>query len=94
MMDSSFFFSDPFHLKLRHLASSLVQSQLSTRILHISILNSAPPSGRIKKVVEKAVTDAGTTPDKIFSCEIIGGATRIPVVQNALKEYFGKEVSY
>jgi len=39
----------------------------------------------------KAMTDAGLTPDKIDKILLVGGSTRIPAVQEAVKKYFGKE---
>lgn len=49
--------------------------------------------GRIKAVVEKCVAASGIPADKMFGCEIIGGATRIPCVQTVLASVFGKEVN-
>lgn len=38
-----------------------------------------------------AIKDAGLTPDKIDKVLLVGGATRTPAVQDAVKNYLGKE---
>lgn len=38
-----------------------------------------------------AMSDAGLSPDKIDKILLVGGSTRIPAVQNAVKQFFGKE---
>ena len=39
----------------------------------------------------KAMKDAYLTPDKIDKILLVGGSTRIPAVQEAVKKYFGKD---
>lgn len=39
----------------------------------------------------QAMKDAGLTPDKIEKIILVGGSTRIPAVQNAVKNYLGKD---
>ncbi len=39
----------------------------------------------------QAMKDAGLTPDKIDKILLVGGSTRIPAVQEAVKRYLGKE---
>lgn len=39
----------------------------------------------------KAMSDAGLSPDKIDKILLVGGSTRIPAVQEAVKKYFGKD---
>ncbi len=39
----------------------------------------------------QAMGDAGLTPDKIDKILLVGGSTRIPAVQEAVKKYLGKE---
>src|SRR5246500_5367729 len=41
--------------------------------------------------VKQALTDAGVTPDKIDEVVLVGGSTRIPRVQEIVKEIFGRE---
>jgi len=48
---------------------------------------------RLKTCVQDCITKSGVDVKSIHSCEIIGGATRIPCVQAALAEIFGKEVN-
>ncbi len=39
----------------------------------------------------QALSDAGLTPDKIDKVLLVGGSTRIPAVQEAVRRYIGKE---
>src|SRR5258706_1741367 len=41
--------------------------------------------------VRQCLKDAGVTPDKIDEVVLVGGSTRIPKVQQLVKEFFGKE---
>src|SRR6185503_14491953 len=41
--------------------------------------------------VRQCLKDAGLTPDKIDEVVLVGGSTRIPRVQQMVKEFFGKE---
>ena len=41
--------------------------------------------------VRQALSDAGVDPKKIDEVVLVGGSTRIPMVQQAVKDYFGKE---
>ncbi|MGA8943126.1 MAG: molecular chaperone DnaK [Thermoactinomyces sp.] len=41
----------------------------------------------------RAMEDAGLTPDKIDRVILVGGSTRIPAVQEAIKRFIGKEPS-
>src|SRR5262249_34339904 len=48
----------------------------------------------IQRTVEptkKALADAGKNPSDIAEVVLVGGSTRIPMVQKLVKEYFGKE---
>jgi molecular chaperone DnaK len=40
-----------------------------------------------------ALKDAGMNPSDVDEVILVGGSTRIPVIQNAVKEFFGKEPS-
>ncbi len=46
---------------------------------------------RTRKPVENALKDAGLTPDQISEVILVGGSTRIPKVQELVKEIFGKD---
>ncbi len=46
---------------------------------------------RIKKPIEQALSDAGLKPGEIDEVVLVGGSTRIPKVQQLVKDYFGKE---
>ncbi len=41
--------------------------------------------------VKQALADAGVDPKKIDEVVLVGGSTRIPMVQKAVQDYFGKE---
>src|SRR5438552_261105 len=41
--------------------------------------------------VRQCLKDAGVTPDKIDEVVLVGGSTRIPKVQQMVKDFFGKE---
>jgi molecular chaperone DnaK len=48
----------------------------------------------VEKTMEptrQAIRDAGLTPEKIDKVLLVGGSTRIPAVQEAVKKYLGKE---
>jgi len=46
---------------------------------------------RLMPPVEQAIKDAGLTPKEIEEIVLVGGSTRIPKVQEMVKEYFGKD---
>ncbi len=46
---------------------------------------------RLMPPVEQAIKDAGLEPKDIEGIVLVGGSTRIPKVQEMVKEYFGKE---
>src|SRR6187455_3113114 len=41
--------------------------------------------------LKQALSDAGVDPKKIDEVVLVGGSTRIPMVQQIVKDYFGKE---
>ncbi len=48
----------------------------------------------VEKTMEptrEAISDSGLSPDKIDKILLVGGSTRIPAVQEAVKKYLGKE---
>jgi molecular chaperone DnaK (HSP70) len=49
---------------------------------------------RITAPIDAALKDAGLTKNQIHAFELVGGGARIPAIQAALKEHFGKELSY
>src|SRR6202011_4179401 len=46
---------------------------------------------RTMEPVKKAMADAGIDPSKIDEVVLVGGSTRMPKVQQLVREYFGKE---
>ncbi len=51
-----------------------------------------PIVARMKHPVEQALTDAKLTPSDIAKIILIGGPTRMPVVQKFVEDYIGKQV--
>ncbi|KAG7673591.1 hypothetical protein KSW81_006791 [Nannochloris sp. 'desiccata'] len=52
-----------------------------------------PILDRLLVPVQRAVQDAGLTPDHIHNVEVVGGSTRVASVLGLLTSYFGKEPS-
>ena len=50
-----------------------------------------PVLSRLMPPVDKALADAGLKPADIDELVLVGGSTRIPKVQEMVKEYFGKD---
>src|SRR6056297_901727 len=46
---------------------------------------------RTREPCESALKDAGVTADQVDEIILVGGSTRIPAVQNSVKEIFGKD---
>jgi len=67
----------------KHLQVSLTRSQLEQMI--------RPLIERTMTPVKQAMKDAKKTPSDIAEVVLVGGSTRIPLVQTLVKEYFGKE---
>ncbi|HEX9503310.1 MAG TPA: molecular chaperone DnaK [Patescibacteria group bacterium] len=51
-----------------------------------------PIIARMKHPVEQALTDAKLTPNDIAKIILVGGPTRMPVVQKFVEDYIGKQV--
>src|SRR4029077_10298503 len=67
----------------RHLAMKLSRAKLEQLV--DDLLQRTMEPGR------KAVADAGLDPSKIDEVVLVGGSTRMPKVQQLVKDYFGKE---
>ena len=67
----------------RHLAMKLTRAKLEQLVDDLL--------QRTMEPVKKAVADAGLDPSKIDEVVLVGGSTRMPRVQQLVKEYFGKE---
>ena len=61
----------------------LTQDQLSDMI--------APINDLCLKLTERAIRDAGLAKDQLGSIILVGGSTRMPAVQQAVQNFFGKE---
>ncbi|MCL2822521.1 MAG: molecular chaperone DnaK [Polyangiaceae bacterium] len=66
----------------KHLQKSLTRARFEQMI--------APLVKRTLDPVKKALTDAKKQPRDINEVVLVGGSTRIPMVYDAVKEYFGK----
>lgn len=53
----------------------------------------APLLEGLKKLIDGVFARAGLTAAELHSCEIVGGASRIPCVQEVLKAHLGRELS-
>ncbi len=69
----------------KHLVMKLTRSKFENLV--------EPILKRLMPPVEKAIADAGLKPGDIDELVLVGGSTRIPKVQEMVKEYFGKEAN-
>jgi molecular chaperone DnaK len=67
----------------RHLAMKLSRARLEQLVDDLL--------QRTMEPLKKAVADAGLDPSKIDEVVLVGGSTRMPKVQQLVKDYFGKE---
>src|SRR6186713_1969710 len=67
----------------KHLAMKLTRSRFEQLV--------DPILSRLRGPVELALKDAGLDAKKIDEVVLVGGSTRIPKVQEMVKEFFGKE---
>jgi molecular chaperone DnaK len=67
----------------KHLQMKLTRARFEQMVEHILQRSVGP--------VKQALTDAGVTPDKIDEVVLVGGSTRIPRVQEIVRNLFGKE---
>ncbi len=69
----------------KHLVQKLSRAKLESMCSDIF--------SRLLEPCKKAMTDAGISKDQINEVLLVGGSTRIPKVQEMVKEFFGKEPS-
>jgi molecular chaperone DnaK len=67
----------------KHLALKLTRARLEQLVEDLLQRTMAP--------VKQALSDAGLQPSQIDEVVLVGGSTRMPRVQQLVKEYFGKE---
>jgi molecular chaperone DnaK len=67
----------------KHLAMTLTRAKLEQLVDDLL--------QRTMEPVRKAIADAGLDPKSIDEVVLVGGSTRMPKVQQLVKEYFGKE---
>jgi len=67
----------------KHLNISLTRAKLE-QLLDALFQRTLPP-------MQQALKDAGLTPEKVDEVILVGGSTRIPKVQQIVKDFFGKE---
>jgi molecular chaperone DnaK len=67
----------------KHLVKQLSRAKLEQMI--------QPLVDRSMEPVRKALSDAKKRPDQIDEIVLVGGSTRIPLVQETVKKFFGKE---
>ncbi|NPB04901.1 MAG: molecular chaperone DnaK [Aquificae bacterium] len=74
---------DPETKQPLHLQKKLTRARLEQMIEDIV--------DRTMEIVKKALADANLKPEDIDDIVLVGGSTRIPLVQKKIKEFFGKE---
>ncbi len=74
---------DPETKQPLHLQKKLTRARLEQMIEDII--------DRTIEIVKKALADANLKPEDIDDVVLVGGSTRIPLVQKKIKEFFGKE---
>ena len=67
----------------KHLQKQLTRSKLEQMI--------KPLIDRTMEPVRKALADAKKTPQQIHEVVLVGGSTRMPIVQETVKKFFGKD---
>ena len=67
----------------KHLTMNITRAQFEKLI--------DPLVERCRKPVEQALKDAKLSPKQIDEVVLVGGSTRVPMVQKFVKDYFGKE---
>src|SRR5918994_657771 len=71
------------HTGPKHLAMKLTRAKLEQLVDDLL--------QRTMEPVKKAIADAGLDPKKIDEVVLVGGSTRMPKVQQLVKDYFGKD---
>jgi molecular chaperone DnaK len=74
---------DPDTKQPMHLQKKLTRARLEEMIKDLI--------DRTMEIVKRALEDAKLTPKDINEVVLVGGSTRIPLVQQKIKEFFGKE---
>jgi molecular chaperone DnaK len=74
---------DPNTNQPLHLQKKLTRARLEEMIKDLI--------DRTMEIVQKALEDAKLRPEDIDDIVLVGGSTRIPLVQQRIKEFFGKE---
>jgi molecular chaperone DnaK len=67
----------------KHLETSITRAKFNELTAHLVEATMAP--------IEQALNDSGLAPDQIEHVLLVGGSTRIPAVQDAIKRFFQKE---
>jgi molecular chaperone DnaK len=67
----------------KHLSLTLTRAKLESLVEHLI--------ERTRSPCEKALKDAGWTKDDVAEAILVGGMTRMPAVQNTVKQIFGRE---
>jgi molecular chaperone DnaK len=68
----------------KHLVMKITRAKLEDLV--------RPIVERMRKPMEQAITDAKLSPDKIDKIILVGGPTRMPIVQKFVEDYVGKQV--
>ena len=68
----------------KHLTMKITRAKLESLV--------KPIVDKIKKPMEQALKDAKLTPSQIDNIILVGGPTRMPIVQKTIEEFMGKQV--
>lgn len=68
----------------KHLAMKITRAKLEELV--------KPMIEKMRKPMEQAIADAKLSPDKIDKIILVGGPTRMPIVQKFVEDYIGKQV--
>ncbi len=68
----------------KHLAMKITRAKLEELV--------KPLIEKMRKPLEQAIADAKLSPDKIDKIVLVGGPTRMPIVQKFVEDYVGKQV--
>ena len=73
----------------------LTKKKTLIAMIHVGALPGTPRSSiRPRHLLEQAIKDAGVTKDSITKIMLIGGPTRMPIVQKFVENFAGKKIEH
>lgn len=84
--------ADSVKIKMPDAAGQIAEDATTVNVTRTAYSGLVGPLvDRLKQPVAKAIRDGRAAPHDIEDVILVGGATRMPVVQDFVREYFGKE---